>query len=296
MSLKDKAEWRDPALGKPRRLDLPQGPLNVFEAGTGAPIVFVHGLLVNANLWRKVTKRLSPDFRTIALDLPLGSHTLPMPDADLSPHGVADLIADAIEALGLEDVTLVGNDSGGALSQMVATRRPERIGRLVLTSCDYRDNFPPPMFGYLGPVATIPGAMQAMFAPMRFRLPRYMPFAFGWLVKRRMDRDAEDSYVLAGMANSGVGRDVKRFIKGIDKRYSNEAADKLGGFEAPALIAWSREDKFFKPEHAEALAKDLPNARLEWIDDARTFSMEDNPEALAELIAGFVREPARAGA
>ena len=85
-------------------------------------------------------------------------------------------------------------------------------------------------------------------------------------------------------------------IRGVDKRYTNEAADKLGGFDKPALIAWSREDRFFKPEHAERLAQDLPKARLEWIDDARTFSMEDNPERVAELIAGFVREPAPAAA
>ena len=288
----DKALWRDPALGEGRELDLQQGRLRVFEAGAGTPIVFVHGLLVNANLWRKVVPRLSPDFRCVTLDLPLGSHTLPMPEsADLSAYGLADLIADAIEALGLEDVTLVGNDTGGALSQMVVTRRPERIGRLVLTSCDYRDNFPPPMFAYLGLAARIPGALKLLTAPMRFRAPRQLPIAFGWLVKRPIDRQAEDSYVLAGAAVPGVQDDVKRVIPGLDKRYTNEAADKLGSFEKPALIAWSREDKFFKPAHAEALAQDLPNARLEWIDDARTFASEDQPERLAELIAGFVREP-----
>jgi pimeloyl-ACP methyl ester carboxylesterase len=289
----DNALWRDPALGDRRELDLEKGKLCAFEAGTGSPIVFVHGLLVNANLWRKVVPRLSPDFHCVALDLPLGSHTQPMPaSADLSAHGLADLIADAIEALGLEDVTLVGNDTGGALSQMVVTRRPERIGRLVLTSCDYRDNFPPPMFAYLGLVARIPGALKLLTAPMRFRPPRQLPFAFGWLVKEPIDRRAEDSYVLAGAAVPGVQEDVRRVIQGLDKRYTNEAADRLGEFDKPALIAWSRDDKFFKPEHAERLAQDLPNARLEWIDDARTFSSEDQPERLAELIAGFVREPA----
>src|SRR5262249_47121802 len=144
MAVKEKATWRDPELGVARELELSQGRLRCFEAGSGSPIVFLHGLLVNANLWRKVVTRLSPDFRCIALDLPLGAHTLPMPDAaDLTPHGLAALVADALEALALEQVTLVGNDTGGALCQIVVTRRPERIGRLVLTSCDYRDNFPP---------------------------------------------------------------------------------------------------------------------------------------------------------
>ena len=295
MSTAERARWRAPALGSRRELDLRQGRVTAFEAGSGPPIVFVHGLLVNANLWRKVVAKLSPDFRCIALDLPLGSHLTPMrPDADISPYGLADLIADAIEALGLDDVTLVGNDTGGALCQIVVTRRPERIGRLVLTSCDYRDNFPPPMFAYFKPAARIPGAFKVLMAPMRLRAPRRLPFAFGWLVKRPIDREAEDSYVLAGMAVPGVAEDVKRVIKGLDKRYTNEAADRLGEFTKPALVAWSREDRFFKPAHGEQLARDLGNARLEWIDDARTFASEDQPGRLAELIAGFVREPVRA--
>src|SRR5215211_7156625 len=101
MTTAEKLTWRDPFLGTPRDLDLPQGKLRCFEAGSGPPIVFVHGLLVNANLWRKVVAKLSPDFHCVALDLPLGSHVLTMPEGtDLSPPAVADLIADAIEALG----------------------------------------------------------------------------------------------------------------------------------------------------------------------------------------------------
>ena len=118
---------------------------------------------------------------------------------------------------------------------------------------------------------------------MRFRFARYLPFAFGWLVKRRIDLDAEDSYVYPAGVIRGVDADVKKVITGIDTADLNRAADRLGGFDKPALIAWSREDKLFKPAHAERLAEDLPNARLEWVDDARTFSMEDNPAQLSEL-------------
>jgi pimeloyl-ACP methyl ester carboxylesterase len=284
----DSALWRDPALGEPRYLDVPQGRLRAFDAGSGRPIVFVHGLVVNANLWRKVVARLSTDYRCVALDLPLGAHTVPMPSADLSPHGLADLIADSIEALELEDVTLVGNDTGGALCQMVVTRRPERVGRLVLTSCDYRDNFPPPMFAYFKPAAAVPGGLKLLMAPLRLRAPRRLPFAFGWLTRAPIDREADDSYVLPVMRVPGVAHDLKRVAKGLDKRYTNQAADRLREFDRPALIAWSRDDKFFKPAHAERLARDLPNARLEWIAGARTFSSEDQPERLAELIRDFV--------
>jgi pimeloyl-ACP methyl ester carboxylesterase len=288
-----KATWRSPALGERQELDLGSGRrLAYFETGTGPPVVFVHGLLVNANLWRKVVERLAADFRCIVLDLPLGSHALPMPEGtDLAPPAIAGLVADAIEALQLDDVTLVGNDTGGAICQMLVTTRPERIGRLVLTSCDYRDQFPPAMFAYFKPGAAIPGAFKALFAPMRLRFPRYLPFAFGWLVKRKIDRDAEDSYVLPAGVIKGVEADVKRVIRGIDTKDTNAAADRLGQFDKPALIAWSREDKLFKPAHAERLAQDLPKAEIAWIDDARTFSMEDNPAALSEAIAAFAPSP-----
>jgi pimeloyl-ACP methyl ester carboxylesterase len=284
----DRARWRSPALGERRDLELPSGRLAAFEAGSGPPIVFVHGLLVNANLWRKPIARLRDRFRCVGIDLPLGSHLVPAgASADLSPHGLAGMIADAVEALGLEDVTLVGNDTGGALCQMVVTRRPERIGRLVLTSCDYRDNFPPPMFAYFKPAARVPGAMRALMMPMRLGAPRRLPFAFGWLVKRPIDREAEDSYVLPLLEIPGVADDLRRVIRALDRRFTNEAADRLGEFPGPALVAWSREDRFFKPEHAERLARDLRDARLEWIEDARSFSPEDRPDRVAELLAGF---------
>ena len=295
--MSDKAGWRSPALGEAREVGLSQGTIRVHETGSGEPIVFVHGLLVNANLWRKVVPELSRDFRCFSLDMPLGSHLKPMPkDADLSPYALADLIADAIEALGLDNVTLVGNDTGGALSQLVATRRPERIGRLVLTPCDAFDNFPPSIFKWALAPAQVPALVPLVFGPLRLRAPRRLPFAFGWLTKRPIDRDAEDSYVLPPLSDSGVRRDVAKILRGVDPKYTLEAAEKLRDFHSPALLAWASEDRFFPPEHAERLAKIIPDARVELIDDSYSFVPEDQPGRLAELIAGFVRQPARAPA
>ena len=289
----DRARWRSPVLGEARVLDLPTGRLAYHDVGTGPTIVFVHGLLVNANLWRKVVERLAPDFRCVVLDLPLGSHLVPRPaGADNTPKAVAAIVADAIDALELEDVTLVGNDSGGAICQMVVTRRPERVGRLVLTSCDYRDNFPPKLFSYFTPAAKVPGLMWLLLQPMRFRAPRRTPIAFGWLTKRPIDRPAEDSYVFAVLSDKAVRRDARSFILGADTADTNAAADRLREFDRPALIAWSGEDRAFPVADAHGLASDLPNARVELVEDAYTFSMEDNPEQLSQLIAGFVREPA----
>ena len=284
------SRWRSPMLGKGGELDLPHGRLAYFDAGEGPAVVFVHGLLVNANLWRKVVERLSASFRCVTLDMPLGSHLVPAgPRADLTPPGVAGLIPEALEALDLADVTLVGNDTGGALSQIVAARRPERVARLVLTSCDYKDNFPPPAFRPLKYLVRVPGATQTLLTLLRPRPARRLPLVFGWLAKRPIERAPEDSYLGPSLVDPGVRAELRRFLPAIDPRHTREAADRLAGFDRPALIAWSREDRFLPRRHAEELAAKLPDARLEWIDDSYTFSPEDQPGRLAELIAGFAR-------
>jgi pimeloyl-ACP methyl ester carboxylesterase len=289
------ASWRSEELGEGKELRLRQGVLRYHEAGTGPAVVFVHGALVNANLWRKVVPALAPDFRCVALDLPLGAHLVPMPpDADLSPPALGDLIADAIEGLGLEDVTLVGNDTGGALCQLVVTRRPERIGRLVLTSCDAFDNFPPKVMQPVMPVMRLPGALAMLLAPGRVPAVRRRLTTVIRATKRPIEPEASDSYGLPALESGAVRRDARKLLQGIDKRYTLEAAERLAEFDRPALIAWSSEDKFFPRRYAEQLAELLPNAHLEWIDDSYTFSPEDQPARLADLIAGFVRRPAPA--
>ena len=127
--------WRSPLLGEAKTLELAQGTIEYFERGRGPTLVLVHGWLANANLWRAVVDALHEDFRCLTLDLPLGAHRWTMPQgADLGPDGIAALIASVLERLELTDVTLVGNDSGGAYSQIAVARHTDRVGRLVLTS------------------------------------------------------------------------------------------------------------------------------------------------------------------
>ena len=284
----ERATWRAEALGPARTLDLGGGRrIRAHVTGAGPPVVFVHGALVNANLWRRVVPLL--DGRTrVALDLPLGSHIEAMPrDADLGPPALADLIADALAALELEDVTIVGNDTGGGLTQILATRRPERLGRVVLTSCDAFENFPPKLFRYVLAPARVPGAIPVAYAGLRVRRLRRLPIAYGWLSNEPPEPEAEDSYVLPVLTRGDIRRDVRKLLAGLDPRHTLDAAAKLTGFEKPVLIAWSADDRFFPPAHAERLARLIPDARLEWIEGARTFSAEDAPERLASLIAGF---------
>jgi pimeloyl-ACP methyl ester carboxylesterase len=273
---------------------LPQGTINYRESGEGPPIVFVHGLLVDGRLWRKVTPLLEDRFRCIVPDLPLGSHRTPMsPDADLSPPGLARLIADFLEALELEDVVLVANDTGGAISQITAANHPERIGRLVLTNCDAFENFLPPAFRPLQWAARVPGGLTGMMAGMRFTALRRLPLAYGWLIKRDFAGAPTREWVDPFLTNREIRRDTVKVLRGIDSRYTIEAAEKLRTFDRPALLAWAVEDRFFKIAYAERLAATISGATLERIEDSYTFVSEDQPERLAELIARFAREPAQ---
>ena len=272
---------------------LSQGTIHYRETGEGPPIVFAHGLLVDGRLWRKVTPLLEERFRCIAPDLPLGSHTTPMnPDADLSPPGLARLIADFLEVLELENVVLVANDTGGAISQITAANHPARIGRLVLTNCDAFENFPPPAFRPLQWGARVPGLLTGLLQGMRFAPMRRLPIAYGWLIKRDFASAPTREWVDPYLSQRAVRRDTVKVLKGIDPRHTLEAAEKLRHFERPVMLAWAVQDRFFKLSFAERLAATIPGASLERIEDSYTFVSEDQPERLAELIARFAREPA----
>ena len=274
---------------------LPQGTIRYRELGTGEPMVFVHGFLNNGLLWREIAPRLARDFRVIVPDWPLVSHELPLSEgADHSPPGMARLIADFLAALKLENVTLVGNDTGGALCQLVAVNHPERLGRLVLTPCDAFDNFLPPMFKPLQVAGRIPGSIWLIGQTLRPRAARRLPLAFGWLTKRGLPDDVSDSFLAPALRDRRIRRDIAAVLKGISTRYTQEAAARLREFDRPVLLAWAVEDKVFPFEHAERLARAFPDARVERIEDSYTYVPIDQPERTAEAIASFAREPAPA--
>jgi pimeloyl-ACP methyl ester carboxylesterase len=275
-------------------IDLPQGTLEYTETGSGPAIVLLHGLFVDGQLWRDVVPRLATDFRVVVPELPLGCHRLPFPaDADLAPPALAQLVADFLAALELDDVTLVGNDTGGAIAQLVAAHHGERIGRLVLTPCDAYDNFLPPMFKPLELMAHVPPLMSGVLRGMRLRALRLSPLAFGWLMKRPDDALAR-AWTEATLASGGARRDAMKLLRGVSKQQTLDAAERLRTFDRPVLLAWAPEDRFFKLRYAERLAGDIPDARLERIDDALTFVPLDQPARTAELIAAFAHEAGRA--
>jgi pimeloyl-ACP methyl ester carboxylesterase len=269
---------------------LSSGTLRYRDEGPrdGPVLVFVHGLLVDGTLWRKLIPDTQLWARCIRPDLPMGSHTIAMDDgADLSPHGQAALIAEFLEALDLRDVTIVGNDSGGAISQVLVTTHPERVGRLVLTSCDAFEDFPPKLFRPLAMAARGPRSVHALLAGMRSPRLRRAPFAFGWLAKHGIPDAVTEAWVAPALRDAGVRRDIAKFLGGLDPAVTLDAAAKLAAFDRPTLIAWAAEDRFFPVENARRLARIIPGARLELIEDCWSFVPEDQPARLAALLAEF---------
>ena len=268
-----------------KEIQLPQGTIRYREAGEGRPIVFVHGYLVDHRLWDGVVDRLSDRFRCIAPDWPLAAHQVPMnPDADLSPTGIAGLIADFLAKLELEDVTIVGNDSGGAISQVLATTHPDRIGRLVLTNCDTHENFPPGIFKAMPPLAKLPGGMFALSIP--FRIEALARRAFAPFAKTKIPDDLIASWMKPNKSDSAVRRDAGQVTAGMNKRYTLEAA-KLRGSQLPIRLLWAPGDKLFPISYAERLASEAGNAKVIPIPDASTFVPLDQPGRVAEEIADF---------
>jgi pimeloyl-ACP methyl ester carboxylesterase len=283
--------YRSPLLGEPRRLDLAAGAIEAFERGAGPPLVFAHGWLANANLWRGVVDRLADRFRCVVLDLPLGAHRLALaPEADLGAEACGGLIAAALAALDLEDVTLIGNDSGGAYSQIALSRSPERAARLVLTSCETPyDEFPPEPFDGLPAAAADPAVLGQLLGALADPEVRKLPAAFGLLAKHPLDPAVSDSYALPCGRDPEVLRDTAKVMAGASTEVVRRAgATLIERWDKPTLLVWSREDPVFPLEHARRYAAALPRAELVEVEDCFSFTPEDQPGAVAAAIVGFV--------
>jgi pimeloyl-ACP methyl ester carboxylesterase len=269
-----------------KEVELAAGRIRYREAGEGKPVVFVHGYLVDGRLWDGVVDRLSASHRCLAPDWPFGAHGQAMkPGTDLSPPGIAAIVADFLAKHELEDVTIVGNDSGGAISQILVSRHPERIGRLVLTNCDTHENFPPGIFKAMPPLAKLPGGMTVMAAP--FRVGAIGRRAFKPFARTTIPPELVASWLAPSLRDRAVREDLKKVTIGLNKRYTLEAAAALRGSQLPILLAWAPGDKYFPIRYAERLAGEAGNARIVTVEGAQTFVPLDQPQRVAEEIAQF---------
>jgi pimeloyl-ACP methyl ester carboxylesterase len=280
-------------------LELSAGTIEYTDTGDGPAIVLLHGLLMDASLWDAVIAELSADHRCLALTLPLGAHRHAMADgADLSLPAVARMVAEFLERLELRDVTLVGNDTGGALVQLLMRDGITRVGRAVLVSCDAFDNFPPGLTGKtLVLTGQLPPAMFGLFMQqLRLRLVRRLPIAFGWLTKRGDAVTAR--WIEPVLHHREIRRDTVRVLRSIraERNLLVEAAEHLPGFDRPALVVWATGDRVMPPEHGRRLVELLPQGQLVEVDDSYTLIPLDQPARLAGAIRAFARasEPVNA--
>ena len=270
------------------QIDLSTGTLDYLDTGgDGHTVVLLHGLLMDSSLWDGVLADLAADHRCVAPTLPLGAHRHPM-SGDLSLPAIAQLVEEFLDRLDLHDVTLVGNDTGGALVQLVLAGKPERVGRAVLVSCEAFDNVPP---GLTGKVLVLSGKLSprlfgAFMQQLRLRAVRRLPIAFGWLTKRG---DAVTAgWIKPVLTSSAIRRDTVRMLRAIDGRAVAEASAALPSFHRPALVVWAAEDRVMPPEHGRRLADLLPDSRLVEVADSYTLVPLDQPASLAVAIRDFV--------
>ena len=270
------------------QIDLSSGTLDYVDTGGDGPtVVLLHGLLMDGSLWDGPIADLAADHRCVAPTLPLGAHRHPV-SGDLSLPAIARLVEEFLDRLDLHDVTLVGNDTGGALVQLVLAGKAERVGRAVLVSCEAFDNVPP---GLTGKVLVLSGRLSpqlfgAFMQQLRLRAVRRSPIAFGWLTKRG---DAVTAgWIRPVLTSPAIRRDTVRMLRAIDGRAVAEATAALPSFHRPALVVWAAEDRVMPPEHGRRLADLLPDSRLVEIADSYTLVPLDQPAALAGTIRDFV--------
>jgi pimeloyl-ACP methyl ester carboxylesterase len=275
-----------------KQIELSAGTIDFEDSGGSGPtIVLLHGLMMDASLWRDTIDDLAADHRCIAPTLPLGGHPRAMrADADLSLPGIARLVVELLDRLDLHDVTLVGNDTGGALVQLIMAEHDERVGRVVLVSCDAFDNFPP---GLTGRTLVLTGKLSpALFGlfmqQMRLRIVRRLPIAFGWLTKRGDAATAR--WMRPVLTQRDVRRDTVRTLRSIaaDTGLLGRTARSLPKFDRQALVVWATDDRVMPPEHGRRLVELLPHARLVEVPDSYTLVPLDQPAALARAVRDFV--------
>jgi pimeloyl-ACP methyl ester carboxylesterase len=274
-----------------QEIELSAGTIEYEDTGGSGPIVvLLHGLVMDGSLWRHVVRELRADHRCVVPTLPFGGHRRPMrADADLSLRGLARLEAEFLEALDLREVTLVGNDLG--LFQVTAGEYPERLARLVITSCEAFENIPPGLPGHtLAFAAKLPGGLFALVQPLRLRALRRLPLALGWMAKRPIPHEITDAWLRPLLTQRKIRRDLLAYLHHYEKNDLLAAAECLRSFDRPALVVWAAEDRVMPPAHGRRLAALLPRARLVEIPDSYTLIPQDQPGELARAIRQFVRD------
>lgn len=274
-------------------IELPNATLNYHVAGpsdaAAPPVVFIHPILTDGSLWLPVADRLAAHgVRSYAPDWPLGSHRIPLPAvADQSPRGVARLVLAFLEALDLTDVTLVGNDTGGAICQFLLDPQLDadtsRVGRVVLANCDAFDQFPPFPFTLLFPLLRNEGRARLLAGQMRARPLRQSWLGFGLLAKN-LPADLTRAWIEPVRTDAGVRRDTVRLLRNLRPADLLDVSTRLTDVKIPVTVVWGMADRAFRPSLGRRLHEAFADAELVRVDGARTLLALDAPDQLTDAI------------
>ncbi|MBF6330792.1 alpha/beta fold hydrolase [Nocardia transvalensis] len=272
-----------------RTVDLSAGPIEYLDSGDGPPLVFLHGAMKDARVWREVVADLEADYRCIRPTMPLGAHRLPMrPDADLSVAGLARLAGEFLDALDLRAVTLIQNHWGAA-QVMLAEGHGDRLDRLVLSACEAFDNYPPGRTGRLfSRAARLPGALDAMGTALRAGVIRRRAAAADVTTVHPLPADLADEWQLR-FTDPAVRRDLAKVLRDdyspADKaRWASAAAQ----FRNPVLVIWAERDRLMPRDHGRRLTAAFPSAELVEIGDSATCIPLDQPAAFTAAVRKFL--------
>jgi pimeloyl-ACP methyl ester carboxylesterase len=271
-------------------VEIPAGVVEYDEVGDGPPVVLLHGVLMDHTVWDRVLPLLPTGFRYVRPVLPLGSHRRAMrPDADLSLAGQVTIIADLLDALGLEDVTLVHSDWGGGLF-LTAHGCDARVGRLVVLPCEAFENFPPGLPGrMLALAARVPGGLRLAARQLRVGWLRRLPLLYGRMVRRPLPDDLVRGWMDPVLTDDGVLRDLQAYLATPpDPADLVRDTEALRDFHGDALVLWSPDNRVMPPEHGPRLAALLPAGQLVEVPGTFVLSMLDDPAAVAAEMGAFL--------
>ncbi|MGY1619551.1 alpha/beta fold hydrolase [Geodermatophilus sp. SYSU D00691] len=260
------------------------GPVPVRIAGTGPPVLAVHGLLVDGRLWDGVAEHLRDTVQLVMPDLPLGAHRRPVPNRSrLTPVDIADALFDVLDHLTLRGAVLLGHDTGGALAQIAASRRPDRVAGLVLAGCDAFEHFPPPLLKPLPALVALPGVTRAFVRALAVPPLLADPGRLNLFTARGFGRRWTADLLRPARTDPAVREDLRAFVRTIRPRTLLQASDRLADLPGQAAVVWGRRDRVFPPRDAERLAA-LLGTTVTWLDDALTFVPLDRPDAVADAV------------
>jgi pimeloyl-ACP methyl ester carboxylesterase len=253
------------------------GRISYVEQGEGPVALFVHGVLLNGHLWRHQLAELSDIRRTIAVDLLAHGDTEIAPDQDVSVTANAKMLKEFVDALNIDRVDLVGNDSGGGIAQIFAALHPECVRSLTLTDCDAHDNWPPEAFKPFLAMAAgggLRGTLDAMLADKNiYRSPQALGPAYE-RPEQVSDNDI-DIYFRPLVRTEQRTRDLQRFLAAFDNTHTVAIEGRLKTLKAPTLIVWGTDDVYFDVKWSRWLAETIPGARRVEFTGARLFFPEE---------------------